>query len=257
MPNVLHNALTSADLHPPGAHTHPDSDLSSHVQLDARYYQRALVDAALAGKQDDLLHEAHRYTRRIAADAISPRFQIPKDSLPIYGFPTRISPEHQAEPGRTLGRWGDDAWGDRAALGKRNGVFDNDLIEAAASFISLRWRPSFSPTWVTGVPTRRYPHLVPELARKLAGLLALPYVDAIAKIRDTAQQNAQENSVHQCRNLDGSFEIVGVPNAGPVLLVDDLVDSGWSFTILAMLLRRAGSGPVLPFALATTRARDD
>jgi ATP-dependent DNA helicase RecQ len=87
-------------------------------------------------------------------------------------------------------------------------------------------------------------------------LLDLPYVNAIAKVRDTEPQKAQENSVHQCRNLDGAFEIVAAPNTGAVLLVDDLVDSGWTFTILALLLRQAGSGPVLPFALATTKTRD-
>ena len=50
--------------------------------------------------------------------------------------------------------------------------------------------------------------------------------------------------------------IVATPDGGPVLLVDDVVDSGWTFTILAMLLRQAGSGPVYPVALATTRPRD-
>jgi ATP-dependent DNA helicase RecQ len=37
----------------------------------------------------------------------------------------------------------------------------------------------------------------------------------------------------------------------PVLLVDDLVDSRWTVTVAGRALRRAGAGPVLPFALAT------
>ncbi|HYH45640.1 MAG TPA: phosphoribosyltransferase, partial [Thermoanaerobaculia bacterium] len=37
----------------------------------------------------------------------------------------------------------------------------------------------------------------------------------------------------------------------PVLLVDDVVDSRWTMTIAAALLRQAGSGPVWPVALAT------
>ena len=37
---------------------------------------------------------------------------------------------------------------------------------------------------------------------------------------------------------------------GPVLLVDDVIDSGWTMTVAARLLRRAGAGAVLPFALA-------
>ena len=37
---------------------------------------------------------------------------------------------------------------------------------------------------------------------------------------------------------------------GPVLLVDDLVDSRWTLTVAGRLLRRAGAPAVLPFALA-------
>jgi ATP-dependent DNA helicase RecQ len=44
--------------------------------------------------------------------------------------------------------------------------------------------------------------------------------------------------------------------SGPVLLIDDVVDSGWTMTVIAALLRRAGSGAVWPVALATTSAGD-
>ncbi|MCB1016960.1 MAG: recombinase RecQ [Acidimicrobiales bacterium] len=37
---------------------------------------------------------------------------------------------------------------------------------------------------------------------------------------------------------------------GPVLLVDDLVDSRWTLTVAGAALREAGAGPVHPFALA-------
>ena len=40
------------------------------------------------------------------------------------------------------------------------------------------------------------------------------------------------------------------PPDGPVLLVDDLVDSGWTMALVARLLRRSGVPGVLPFALA-------
>jgi ATP-dependent DNA helicase RecQ len=38
-----------------------------------------------------------------------------------------------------------------------------------------------------------------------------------------------------------------------VLLLDDIVDSRWTFTVVAALLRQAGSGPVFPLALAANR----
>jgi ATP-dependent DNA helicase RecQ len=36
----------------------------------------------------------------------------------------------------------------------------------------------------------------------------------------------------------------------PVLLVDDFLDTGWTFTAVTRLLRRAGAGEIYPFALA-------
>ena len=66
-----------------------------------------------------------------------------------------------------------------------------------------------------------------------------------------------QNSVQQLRNV---HEKLGVGDAavpdGPVLLVDDLVDSGWTLTVAGARLREAGSGPVFPFALATVSGRD-
>ncbi len=40
--------------------------------------------------------------------------------------------------------------------------------------------------------------------------------------------------------------------AGPVLLVDDQIDTGWTMTVAGMLLRKAGASGVLPLALAVT-----
>ena len=36
----------------------------------------------------------------------------------------------------------------------------------------------------------------------------------------------------------------------PVLLVDDIIDSGWTLTVIGAALREAGSGPVYPLVLA-------
>jgi ATP-dependent DNA helicase RecQ len=43
-------------------------------------------------------------------------------------------------------------------------------------------------------------------------------------------------------------DLTGV--GGPVLLVDDVIDSGWTMTVAARAVRRAGAPSVLPFALA-------
>jgi ATP-dependent DNA helicase RecQ len=57
--------------------------------------------------------------------------------------------------------------------------------------------------------------------------------------------------------LSGAFAVSGelaealTRAQGPVLLVDDSTDSGWTLAVAARLLRRAGSGPVLPLVLAS------
>lgn len=60
-----------------------------------------------------------------------------------------------------------------------------------------------------------------------------------------------QNSTQQARNVDGAFRLAaGELLDGPVLLVDDLVDSRWTFTAAAWLLRSHGVAAVYPLALA-------
>jgi ATP-dependent DNA helicase RecQ len=65
-----------------------------------------------------------------------------------------------------------------------------------------------------------------------------------------------ENSTQQVRNLLGAFSVGRDILEAPVLLVDDVIDSGWTMTMIAVLLRLKGSGPVFPFALARATAGD-
>jgi ATP-dependent DNA helicase RecQ len=60
-----------------------------------------------------------------------------------------------------------------------------------------------------------------------------------------------QNSAQQASNLDGAFDLIdGALSDGPVLLVDDMVDSKWTMTVCAALLRANGSGEVWPLALS-------
>jgi len=84
----------------------------------------------------------------------------------------------------------------------------------------------------------------------------LPFLPVLVQVRDTAQQKTLQNSSQQARNLDGSLTIAGPIPPGPCLLIDDLVDSRWTFTVAAWLLRENGSGSVFPLALAQTGQSD-
>jgi ATP-dependent DNA helicase RecQ len=180
------------------------------------------------------------------------KIQTVKDGFPRYGFPSKIPVEHRGEEGRILSRWGDAGWGHIVADDKHAGHFRDELVDAVAEMISKRWKPEPVPQWVTCVPSRNHPELVPDFAERLAQKLELPFMEVISKIADNQPQKMQQNRFHQCRNLDGVFNITDKILDTPVLLVDDIVDSGWTLTVLAALLRRAGSGPVFPLALATS-----
>jgi ATP-dependent DNA helicase RecQ len=94
--------------------------------------------------------------------------------------------------------------------------------------------------------------LVPAFAEDLAQILDLPFRPVVQKILDNDAQKKQQNSFFQCRNLDGAFKIMLPVPEGPVILIDDVVDSGWTLTVVSALLKKSGSGSVFPFALTTS-----
>ena len=184
---------------------------------------------------------------------IEPRRQWPTGGMPMYGLKGKIRPEHLAEPGKALCMWGDAGWGRLVQKGKYvEGRFSDELVKACAALVR-EWSPVPAPTWVTCIPSTRHPHLVPDFARRLSSELGLPFQNAIVKTQTRPEQKTMANSTQQARNVDGSFALNAQPLlAGPVLLVDDMVDSRWTLTVAAWLLRINGSGEVWPLALAIT-----
>jgi ATP-dependent DNA helicase RecQ len=220
----------------------------------------ACVGAAILPERmsEDLTRRATLFLRRRGI-VITPRKKWIGDAMEAHGWRSNIRVALQAEPGLAIARWHDEGWGPLVERGKyHDGRFDDELVVHSARVIRQTWRPDPFPTWVTCVPSRRHPGLVPDFAARLANALGLPFIPSIEKVRDTGQQKDMQNSHQQLRNLAGAFEVTTHPHmGGPVLLVDDTVDSRWTFTVLAALLRNQGSGPVFPFALAFTSSGDD
>ena len=167
----------------------------------------------------------------------------------------KLQEEFRTSPGRALCIWNDPGWGKLVADGKHNGHFDDRLVKAAVDMIA-EWAPNPKPKWLTYVPSLRHPDLVPDFASRLAKTLRLPLVPLVEKVRETQPQKGQQNSPHQELNVRGAFELVGAPLVGPVLLIDDAVDSRWTLVEIGALLRVHGSGPVYPLALASLQGRD-
>jgi ATP-dependent DNA helicase RecQ len=201
---------------------------------------------------ETLVAEARQHLRAGWVD-IEPRKMWPAGLSAVKG---RIRADDAVQPGRALAQWGDGGYGswvrhDKAELDPP--AFRPELVDALADLVR-RWSPDPAPVAVTWVPSLRVPALVAELARGLARRLDLPAVELVAKVAETAPQKEMENSAQQAANLLGAFEVVGTVPSGPVLLVDDVVDSRWTFTVVGRLLRRAGCLAVHPVALASATA---
>jgi ATP-dependent DNA helicase RecQ len=202
------------------------------------------------GVKDSTIRDAVEFLRGTSIPLL-PRKLWPPDGIMEYGVKGKIPYNLQAQEGRALCYWGDAGWGNLVKKGKySDGFFSDDLVDACEKMIK-EWRPSPSPLWVTCIPSLRHPELVPSLARRIAKKLDLPFIPAIRKAIERPEQKTMTNSVQQARNVAGSINVNNeAVKAGAVLLVDDIIDSGWTMTVAAFLLQQSGSGEVFPLALS-------
>jgi ATP-dependent DNA helicase RecQ len=199
---------------------------------------------------------AAEYLRRLHVP-LPPRSNWPAgEALPVFAFHGRIPDGLRAEEGRAMSVWGDAGWGRLVREGKYgHGRFAEELVAACAEMVRA-WSPDPQPAWVACVPSLQHPDLVPEFAERLARRLGVPFRSCVRKTRANQPQKEMENSFQQAHNLDGAFVVDRrMVENGPVLLVDDVTDSGWTFTVLAALLRQAGCSAVIPLALAVASQR--
>ena len=190
---------------------------------------------------------------------IKPKKKWPeKDILKKYYYieGLAIPLELQAEEGFALCLWRDSNWGKLVAKGKyEENEFSDELVEACAKMFKEMFEDNNElkpiPTWATCIPSFNHPDLVPNFAKKLAEKLNLEFIPCIEKVSQNEQQKDMENRYFKVKNLCGVFKINGQCLNEPCLLIDDVVDSGWTFTVAAALLRKAGCANVYPMALAS------
>jgi len=114
------------------------------------------------------------------------------------------------------------------------------------------WGWKQRPVGVVAVPSRSRPRLVASLASRLSEVGRLPLLGTLERVRDAPPGAGLSNSAQRLRAVHGALAVPdGLPlDGGPVLLIDDVVSSGWTLTEATRLLRAAGAGPVLPLVLA-------
>lgn len=181
----------------------------------------------------------------------TPKKQVKADALATYEIKGNIPDNLRAEEGRILSRWADAGWGRVVADNKHNGHFEDRLVDAMVELYN-KWKPAPSPQFIVCVPSLNHPTLVPNFAKKIALKLNIPFVDAVKKIKTNKPQKLMNNSYYQAKNLDGVFEITRRFSGESILLVDDVIDSGWTITVISALLKQKGCGKIYPIALATT-----
>lgn len=189
--------------------------------------------------------------------------------VPLKG---RIPADEQAGQGRALGRLSDIGWGNRLrplfAEGAPDQPVPTDAVDAVVRVLADWARgpggwaeggpdAAERPVGVVAVASRRHALLVASLSERIAAIGRIPLLGTVEYTGDGGPGAvSRSNSAQRVRALHGAFTVPEELNSalkrtpGPVLLVDDFADTGWTLAVVARLLRRAGASAVFPLVLA-------
>ncbi|HEY2551854.1 MAG TPA: DEAD/DEAH box helicase, partial [Streptosporangiaceae bacterium] len=196
---------------------------------------------------------------------ITPRRMWPTGLLELgIDVAGKISAELSAEPGRAVGRLTDLGWGERLRTlltdpppAPADGPVPDDLVEAVVQVLA-GWDWTERPVGVLAMPSRSRPELISSLSKRIAQLGRLSALGSLEYAAEESRPAGRSNSAQRVRALWGQLTVPDPVRAaiseltGPVLLVDDRIDTGWTMTVAASLVREAGAPAVLPLALAVT-----
>lgn len=205
-----------------------------------------------------------RYTADVDAGAASAvRDQLMRPGVEITArkqWPTGLSSlgiglsgriSGGAEPGRVVGRLTDLGWGARLRqlLDSPDGEVPDAVVQAAVAVLKA-WDWDTRPVAVIGLDSERHPKLIGSLVNRLAELGRLQNLGTL-HYRPQRRPVTAANSAYRVAALVDSWKVPTVDVTGPVLLVDDLIDTGWTLTMATQVLRAAGAPAVLPLAIAS------
>jgi ATP-dependent DNA helicase RecQ len=159
-----------------------------------------------------------------------------------------------ADEGRVVARLTDLGLGQALRDVFRPGVADQEvpvaLVQGVVATVA-DWAPGADG--LVGFESRTHPVLVDSLVAGLSRHLDVPVLGRV-RIRDHAIEpgHGATNSAQRVAAVSRRFELEVEDVSGRrVLLLDDLVVSGWSMTLAAHWLRAEGAAAVLPLALGS------
>jgi ATP-dependent DNA helicase RecQ len=183
---------------------------------------------------------------------IQPRKMWPT-ALANLGIDLKGKIAEAAEEGRAVARLTDLGHGQALRALFRPDAADGQvpasLVQAVLTLLD-DWRPDVDAIVVVESFTR--PTLTDDLAGGLSRRLQVPVVGRWAIVDpDVAPGQGSANSAQRVAAVGrrGALQ-ADVPPGARVLLVDDLVVSGWTLTLAAKAIRAAGAEAVLPLTLA-------
>ncbi|MFE7663508.1 RecQ family ATP-dependent DNA helicase [Streptomyces celluloflavus] len=204
---------------------------------------------------------------------VEPRRMWPT-GLPAIGVDLkgRIPAGELAATGRALGRLSDIGWGNRLrpmlAPGAADGPVPDD-VSAAVVTVLADWAKGpggwasgaadapARPVGVVCLSSRTRPQLIRSLAERISSVGRMPFLGTVTATDDgDGGRIPRSNSAQRLRALHGALSVPPelaqalASAGGPVLLVDDYADTGWTLAVAARLLRRAGADGVFPLVLA-------
>ncbi|MFJ1876712.1 MULTISPECIES: RecQ family ATP-dependent DNA helicase [Streptomyces] len=202
---------------------------------------------------------------------VEPRRMWPT-GLPAIGVDLkgRIPAGEQAASGRALGRLSDIGWGNRLrpmlAPHAPDGPVPDDVAKAVVGVL-VDWAKGPDgwasgaqdgvprPVGVVTIASRTRPQLINSLGARIAEVGRLPLLGSL-EYEGEGSSVSRSNSAQRLKTLDGALNVSAdlasalSENPGPVLLVDDFTETGWTLAVAARMLRRAGAQGVMPLVLA-------
>ena len=153
--------------------------------------------------------------------------------------------------GRALARMTDLGLGQkiRALLAEPDQETPEWLAQACIPVLR-EWDWQERPTGVVALLTGEHPLLVSSLARALAQMGRMEPLGEITRTESLPPVTAQ-NSAYRVAQLWGTLTGPATISDGPVLLVTDVLGTGWTVTEAARHLREGGASAVLPLAVAS------
>ena len=206
------------------------------------------VSATVSDQATEAAHE------RLARPGVvvEPRKMWPT-ALANLGIDLKGKIADQPSPGRAVARLTDLGYGqhlrDLFREGTPDGPVPVPLVQAVIEVLG-DWRPEAAG--IAYVESARRAILTRDFADGLARYLQVPVVARFAIADDSvAPGQGQANSAQRVAAVLRRYRLEGEVPSGPVLLLDDLVGTGWTLTLASRALRSAGATDVLPLALGT------